>query len=66
MSIKSPCINICELDPASGICVGCHRTVDEITNWQKFNELEKRKIFKLIEKLSIYIKLKLIKIIFGR
>ena len=49
MSIKSPCINICELDSASGICAGCHRTIDEITNWQKFNELEKRKIFKLIE-----------------
>jgi predicted Fe-S protein YdhL (DUF1289 family) len=31
--IVSPCINICEIDPASGLCRGCARTTDEITGW---------------------------------
>ena len=31
--IPSPCINICELDPATGWCRGCGRTIDEITRW---------------------------------
>jgi predicted Fe-S protein YdhL (DUF1289 family) len=29
---RSPCINICTLDP-SGTCMGCHRTRGEIAGW---------------------------------
>ncbi len=29
---RSPCINICTLDPA-GSCLGCHRTRAEIAGW---------------------------------
>lgn len=29
----SPCVNICAMDPGAGICVGCHRTLDEIAGW---------------------------------
>ena len=31
--IPSPCIGICRLDQASGLCQGCLRTVDEIARW---------------------------------
>ncbi len=31
--IASPCIGICELDDASGFCMGCARTMDEIVSW---------------------------------
>ena len=31
--IESPCINICDIDAASGVCRGCARTLDEIANW---------------------------------
>ena len=31
--IKSPCINVCEIDPKSGLCKGCLRTSLEISNW---------------------------------
>ncbi|MEG3151925.1 DUF1289 domain-containing protein [Sphingomonas sp. ZT3P38] len=31
--IESPCVNICEIDAASGLCVGCARTLDEIARW---------------------------------
>ena len=29
----TPCIHVCELDPANGLCRGCHRTADEICAW---------------------------------
>ena len=31
--IESPCVNICEMDAAAGLCVGCARTIEEITGW---------------------------------
>ena len=31
--VRSPCINICRIDDATGWCVGCGRTLDEITRW---------------------------------
>ena len=31
--VRSPCINICQIDDASGWCVGCGRTLDEIARW---------------------------------
>tara|TARA_R110002072_G_scaffold1130_10_gene9467 strand:+ start:38912 stop:39100 length:189 start_codon:yes stop_codon:yes gene_type:complete len=30
--VKSPCVSICALD-MNDVCVGCHRTGDEITQW---------------------------------
>jgi predicted Fe-S protein YdhL (DUF1289 family) len=29
----SPCIGICQMDDASGYCIGCGRTLEEISNW---------------------------------
>ena len=31
--IKSPCIGICTLDDAGEVCLGCRRTLHEITQW---------------------------------
>lgn len=31
--IESPCVKICVIHPRAGICVGCHRTLDEIADW---------------------------------
>lgn len=31
--IDSPCVKICAIHPASGLCVGCLRTLDEISRW---------------------------------
>ncbi|GGB21960.1 hypothetical protein GCM10011380_09400 [Sphingomonas metalli] len=30
---RSPCVNICEIDPVTGWCRGCTRTIDEIAGW---------------------------------
>lgn len=37
--VKSPCVAKCEL--RNGKCVGCGRTIDEISNWKSFTEEEK-------------------------
>ena len=29
----TPCIKVCQMDPALGVCVGCCRTLDEIARW---------------------------------
>lgn len=31
--IDSPCTGVCRLDPASGLCLGCLRSRDEIACW---------------------------------
>jgi predicted Fe-S protein YdhL (DUF1289 family) len=31
--VPSPCIAICRIDPATGLCEGCVRTLDEIAGW---------------------------------
>ena len=36
--IQSPCINICKMDAASGLCIGCFRTIDEITVWSRIDD----------------------------
>lgn len=33
--VPSPCINICRMDAASGLCSGCWRTLDEIAAWSR-------------------------------
>jgi predicted Fe-S protein YdhL (DUF1289 family) len=39
--IASPCVNICVIHPQSGICVGCHRTLDEIAGWSGMSDAER-------------------------
>lgn len=31
--MKSPCVKVCQMDPARGLCIGCLRTLDEIARW---------------------------------
>ncbi len=38
--ITSPCVSICALD-MDDVCVGCHRTGDEITRWWCMDNAEK-------------------------
>lgn len=33
MTIETPCIKICVIDPVSGFCIGCGRTGGEIGSW---------------------------------
>ena len=44
MSVKSPCIDVCEMDARSGLCKGCFRTIDEITAWSRLDDDGKRAV----------------------
>lgn len=32
-SIATPCVNVCVVDGASSLCLGCYRTLSEIAGW---------------------------------
>ena len=40
----SPCIRLCVIDTARGLCAGCGRTLAEIGGWMAFSEAERRAI----------------------
>jgi predicted Fe-S protein YdhL (DUF1289 family) len=42
--VKSPCIDLCKIDKASGWCRGCFRSKDEIKRWKKLGKKERRAI----------------------
>ncbi|MFJ2988028.1 DUF1289 domain-containing protein [Collimonas sp. NPDC087041] len=44
----SPCINVCVMSAASGLCDGCQRTIDEIAAWGSASLEQKRHIWQLI------------------
>jgi predicted Fe-S protein YdhL (DUF1289 family) len=43
-SVASPCISVCAIDPRTGLCEGCFRTLDEIAGWMAFSTDEKRAV----------------------
>jgi predicted Fe-S protein YdhL (DUF1289 family) len=42
--VASPCISVCRIDAASGLCVGCLRTLDEIACWGSVDDAARRGI----------------------
>lgn len=44
MDATSPCINVCVIDAATGLCAGCGRTLAEIAAWSGLDDRERRKI----------------------
>jgi 2-hydroxychromene-2-carboxylate isomerase len=42
--LRSPCVNVCVLDAARGICSGCGRTLDEIARWGGMSDAERDEI----------------------
>jgi uncharacterized protein len=47
--VKSPCVNVCQMDPRRGLCLGCKRTLDEIARWASMSDAERERILKEIE-----------------
>lgn len=41
--VGSPCIKICKLNKEK-ICIGCFRTIEEISNWKNMTDNEKKNI----------------------
>jgi predicted Fe-S protein YdhL (DUF1289 family) len=47
--VASPCISVCRIDPASALCVGCLRSLDEIACWGALDEAGRRAILRAVE-----------------
>jgi len=37
-TVPSPCTNVCRIDPRTGWCEGCARTLDEIAAWSTLSD----------------------------
>ena len=42
--MESPCLKICTYDPASGLCQGCGRTLEEIGAWFSMSDAQRRAV----------------------
>ncbi len=42
--IESPCVKLCSIHPEAKLCVGCFRSIDEITQWSRMNPVDRRRI----------------------
>ncbi|MGL4325358.1 MAG: DUF1289 domain-containing protein [Beijerinckiaceae bacterium] len=42
--IATPCQKICAIDPATRLCTGCGRTLDEIANWLNYSATARERI----------------------
>jgi len=48
--IPSPCNNVCQLDPATGYCRGCLRTIEEIAGWLDYSNEEKLAVLERLDR----------------
>ena len=42
--VESPCNRVCTIDLASGYCIGCLRTLDEISRWHAMTNAERARL----------------------
>jgi uncharacterized protein len=47
-AVASPCVDICRLD-ARGWCIGCRRTIGEISEWPAASEARRREILRALK-----------------
>ena len=47
--VDSPCNGECIIDPESGYCQGCARTMTEIRKWLSFSQQQRDEVYRLIE-----------------
>ena len=46
--VPSPCISVCCMEPDTGLCQGCLRTIEEITAWSRLPAVGKRAVWQAI------------------
>jgi len=42
--IESPCVKICVIHPDTRLCVGCSRSIDEISAWSRMTPDARRTV----------------------
>ena len=48
MSIDTPCIAVCMIDPRTSLCFGCGRTLPEIARWHRMESAERQGVMALL------------------
>jgi uncharacterized protein len=48
--VESPCIGVCVIDEASGLCEGCLRTLDEIAVWGSSSAAQRREVLARVDR----------------
>lgn len=43
--VASPCVHVCALDD-NDICIGCQRSVAEITGWGRLDDEQRREVLR--------------------
>ena len=46
--VPSPCVSICRMNDATGLCEGCLRTIDEIAAWSVLDDEARRAVWDAI------------------
>ena len=41
---ESPCVKVCVVNPETGLCLGCRRSIDEISRWPRMTAEERRTV----------------------
>ena len=44
IEVQNPCIKLCHRD-SNDVCFGCRRTGEEIGNWSKYTNEEKKAVY---------------------
>jgi predicted Fe-S protein YdhL (DUF1289 family) len=47
--VPSPCISVCRMDPVTGWCEGCARTIEEIAQWSGMSDEARRRVWAQID-----------------
>lgn len=42
----TPCIKVCVIDAATGLCAGCGRSLAEIAGWAAMTDFERQRIMR--------------------
>lgn len=47
-AVPSPCVSICQMDAAQGLCAGCLRNLQEIATWSALDDDARRGVWSRI------------------
>jgi uncharacterized protein len=48
--VASPCVSVCVIDEATGLCAGCYRTLEEIASWIDLGNAARRTLLAELER----------------
>ena len=42
--VRAPCVKVCQMDPATQLCLGCSRTQEERDWWVAYTDQQQREV----------------------